>query len=173
MKIDRIDLKILIALQQSGRLTNKELADRVGLSASPCLARVRRLEKLGLIQGYRAQINIRRLCSSILVIAQIYMNDCNSNAARTLERYLLGLPQTCELYDVNGQCDYVVRFACRGTDDFYMIASALLDDRSFHVRQVTSFIVLRELRGFSGYDVLHLTSRDEHAPQLPLAMTLS
>ncbi len=63
-KLDRIDLNILTKLQQSGRITNVDLADAVGLSPSPCLTRVKRLEKAGYITGYGAHINMRKLANT-------------------------------------------------------------------------------------------------------------
>lgn len=156
VKLDRIDLNILATLQGSGRLSNRDLSDRVGLSASPCLIRVKRLEKAGLITRYMAQVNIRRISDCIFVISQIYLHDADFKASKLLEEYILSLPQTCEFYDVNGGCDYIARFVCKGTEDYYMIAQRLLEDERLRVRQIASYIVLRELRPFRGYDLAYL-----------------
>jgi DNA-binding Lrp family transcriptional regulator len=154
-ELDRLDLRILSVLQENGRLSNKELAERVGLSASPCLVRVKRLEAAGLISRYMAVIDIRKLVESIVVISLFYLKDSDHKAARMLEDYLCALPQLCELYDVNGECDYIARFICRSTDDYAQIARALLDT-PYQVRQIASYIVLKQLRSFSGVNLPHL-----------------
>jgi DNA-binding Lrp family transcriptional regulator len=75
-RLDRIDVEILAQLQQNGKLTNVELADQVGLSASPCLARIKRLEKAGYIEGYNARLNLSKFGDSITVFTQV-MNPGN------------------------------------------------------------------------------------------------
>ena len=154
-EIDRLDLRILCALQENGRVSNKDLAERVGLSASPCLVRVKRLEAAGLISRYMAVIEVRKLVESITVLSLFYLKESDHRAARMLEDYLSALPQLCELYDVNGECDYIARFICRSTEDYAQIAAALLDT-TYHVRQIASYIVLKQLRGFSGVNLPHL-----------------
>jgi hypothetical protein len=74
-KLDRIDLNILVQLQKDGRMTNANLAEAVGLSASPCLQRVKRLEAAGYIRGYGAQINLAKLTESITVFTEITLVD--------------------------------------------------------------------------------------------------
>ncbi|HEX8937967.1 MAG TPA: winged helix-turn-helix transcriptional regulator, partial [Sphingomicrobium sp.] len=77
-KLDRIDLKILAQLQNSGRITNIELADLVGLSPSPCLTRVKRLEKAGYITGYSALINMRKLGEYLTVFTEVTLTEHRS-----------------------------------------------------------------------------------------------
>ena len=71
IRLDRLDLKILATLQTAGRISNLELADTVGLSATPCMQRVRRMEAAGYISGYGAQLAIDRICSNIVVFTEI------------------------------------------------------------------------------------------------------
>ncbi|MGH8242059.1 MAG: Lrp/AsnC family transcriptional regulator [Steroidobacteraceae bacterium] len=159
--LDRLDLRILSALQENGRMSNKELADKVGLSASPCLVRVKRLEAAGLISRYIAIIELRKVIDSISVLALIYLRESDYKVARTLEEYLLNLPQLVELYDVNGECDYVARLVCRSTEDYSQIARVLLDTPQYQVRQIASYIVLRQIREFSGLNLPYLLSERE------------
>ena len=77
-KLDRIDLKILAQLQKTGRITNVELADAVGLSPSPCLTRVKRLEQAGYISGYGAQINLQKLGEFVTVFTEVTLEDHRS-----------------------------------------------------------------------------------------------
>lgn len=80
--LDRIVLKILEHLQSNGRMTNQELADCVGLSASPCLSRVRRLERAGVIAGYQAQIALSRICRHVDVVAAVTLKPHGPNISR-------------------------------------------------------------------------------------------
>jgi Lrp/AsnC family leucine-responsive transcriptional regulator len=157
IKLDRIDLKILTTLQARGRISNKDLSDLVCLSASPCLIRVKRLEKAGLISRYMAVIDVTKIVDAIHVVSLIYLHDSDLKSSKLLETYLLSLPQTLELYDVNGGCDYVARFCCVGTHDYYEIARYLLEEASLRVKQISSYIVLRALRTFGGYDLQQMT----------------
>jgi DNA-binding Lrp family transcriptional regulator len=75
MKLDRIDMKILAQLQSNGRITNVNLADAVGLSASPCLQRVKRLETAGFIAGYGAHLNLAKLGETVTVFTEITLAD--------------------------------------------------------------------------------------------------
>ena len=79
-RLDRIDLKILTQLQQSGRITNVELADAVGLSPSPCLTRVKRLEKAGYITGYGAHINLHKLGEYLTVFTEVTLTEHRASA---------------------------------------------------------------------------------------------
>ena len=74
-KLDRIDIKILSELQRNGRITNVDLAEVVGLSPSPCLTRVKRLEKAGYIMGYGAQLQLRKLGDVLLVFTEVTLSD--------------------------------------------------------------------------------------------------
>jgi DNA-binding Lrp family transcriptional regulator len=159
--LDRLDLRILIALQENGRMQNKALAHQVGLSPSPCLVRVKRLESAGLISRYMAMIDLRKLVDSISVISLIYLHQSDYKAAQALEGFLLKLPQLCELYDVNGECDYIARLMCRSTDDYAKIARDLLDTPLYRVSQLASYIVLRHLRDFSGVNLSYLLARHD------------
>jgi DNA-binding Lrp family transcriptional regulator len=159
--LDRIDIRILSCLQENGRISNKELAEEVGLSPSPCLVRVKQLEAAGLISRYMAIIELRKLADSVSVLALLYLRESDLKAARSLEEYLLNLPQLCELYDVNGECDYIVRFLCKNTEDYSAIARTLLDTPQFQVKQIASHIVLRKIKGFSGLNLPYLLAPRE------------
>ena len=75
LKLDRIDIRILATLQEQGNITNVNLADVVGLSPSPCLQRVKRLEKAGYIESYRAVINLRKLSDHVTVFTEVTLAD--------------------------------------------------------------------------------------------------
>lgn len=108
-KLDAIDLRILGELQRNGKLTNVELAARVGLSASPCLTRVRQLEREGVISNYVALIDPETLGLAISVFIQITLERQVEKALETFEARMNAFPEVMECYLMTGDSDYLVR----------------------------------------------------------------
>lgn len=106
--LDAIDLKILAALQDDGRLSNNELADRVGLSPSPCLRRVRRLERDGFIRAYRAVLDRDSVGLGLTVFVEIKVEKHSRDNARALQEALSGMPEVVACHMVSGTADFVV-----------------------------------------------------------------
>jgi Lrp/AsnC family transcriptional regulator, regulator of ectoine-degradation genes len=147
--LDAIDVKILGALQQEGRMTIQKLAGKVGLSPRPCLERVRRLEAGGIIAGYRAVIAIERLSKPVTVFAEIALQ---SQARREqVEKRLSAIEEIVECWEVSGAFDFVARFVCADLSRYEAITTALLDDETLGVARLVSQIVLRPVRRFAGY----------------------
>jgi DNA-binding Lrp family transcriptional regulator len=117
---------------------------------------VKRLEKAGLIKRYVAVVDLRRIADSMSVLLLIYLRESDYKVAKALEEHLLNLPQLSGLCDVNGECDYIARFVCRGTEEYSQLMRELLDTPQFQVRQISSYIVLRQLRDFGGVNLGHL-----------------
>lgn len=107
INLDAIDLKILGALQADGRLTNNELADRVGLSPSPCLRRVRRLERDGFIRGYRAVLDRESVGLGLTVFVEIKVEKHSRDNARALQEALTALPEVVACHMVSGTADFI------------------------------------------------------------------
>jgi Lrp/AsnC family transcriptional regulator, leucine-responsive regulatory protein len=107
IELDAIDLKILGALQAEGRLTNNELADQVGLSASPCLRRVRRLERDGFIRGYRAVIDREAVGLGLTVFVEIKVDKHSRANADALAEALRAMPEVVGCHMVSGQADFM------------------------------------------------------------------
>ncbi|MEC9434936.1 MAG: Lrp/AsnC family transcriptional regulator [Pseudomonadota bacterium] len=105
--LDAIDRAILSALQADGRLSNVELAERVGLSPSPCLRRVKRLEAAGLIAGYRAALDRRALGLGLTVFVEIKVDRHSAENAAGLEAQLLALPEVVACHMVSGAADFL------------------------------------------------------------------
>ena len=105
--LDAIDLRILNALQEDGRLTNSDLADRVGLSASPCLRRVRRLEQEGFIRAYRAVVDREAVGLGLTVFVEIKVEKHNRENARGLQAALSALPEVVSCHMVSGTADFM------------------------------------------------------------------
>ena len=119
MELDRIDRQILQMLQADGRMANQELADRIGLSPSPCLRRVRALEESGLIQGYRAVLDARKLGLTLMALIHISMDQHTPERFANFEATVGVLPEVLECLLITGQdADYQVKVAVRDMDHY-------------------------------------------------------
>jgi len=107
INLDAIDLRILSALQADGRLTNQELADQVGLSPSPCLRRVRRLEREGFIRGYRAVLDRESVGLGLTVFVEIKVEKHSRDNAQALQEALLAMPEVVACHMVSGTADFI------------------------------------------------------------------
>jgi len=117
--LDRYDRHILEILQREGRISNQELADRIGLSPSPCLRRVRALEESGLIAGYRARVDSRRLGYSLTALLHISMDRHTPERFANFETRVAALPQVQECLLITGQeADYQLKVVVRDMDDY-------------------------------------------------------
>jgi len=108
LALDAIDLRILSALQADGRLTNQELADRVGLSPSPCLRRVRRLERDGFIRAYRAILDRETMGLGLTVFVDIKVEKHSRENATALQEALAAMPEVVACHMVSGTADFIV-----------------------------------------------------------------
>jgi Lrp/AsnC family leucine-responsive transcriptional regulator len=107
--LDRMDLRILKVLQKDGRISYVDLADKVGLSTSPCLERVKRLERDGYIQNYTALLNPTRLDASLLVFVEISLNYTSETVFEDFREAVSGWPEILECHLVSGDFDYLLK----------------------------------------------------------------
>ena len=107
--LDRIDRAILRELQKDGRMANVELSRRVGLSATPCLERVKRLEKNGYIRGYTAILAAEKLKAALLVFVEITLTRTSSDVFNDFKKSVIGLPEVLECHLVSGNFDYLLK----------------------------------------------------------------
>ncbi|AOY96277.1 ArsR family transcriptional regulator [Cupriavidus sp. USMAA2-4] len=107
--LDATDIRILSELQRDGSLTNVELASRVNLSPSPCLARVRQLEKQGVISRKVTLLDARKLGLKVVVFIQVSLDKQRRETLDSFERRIAGLPQVMECYLMSGDADYLLR----------------------------------------------------------------
>ncbi|MBP0048056.1 Lrp/AsnC family transcriptional regulator [Marinobacterium sp. AK62] len=118
--LDRYDYAILDILQRQGRISNQELADRIGLSPSPCLRRVKALEENGLITGYRALVDAKRLGLNLMVLLHISMDRHTPERFENFERKIEQLPQVLECLIITGQdADYQLRVLVEDMDAYH------------------------------------------------------
>ena len=116
--MDEIDSHILEVLQTDGRISNQDLADRVGLSPSPCLRRVRLLESSGVIQKYVALVDPVAAGRGLQAIVEVRLDRQTSTSVARFEKQILKYPQVVECYLMAGDWDYVLRVVARDLDEF-------------------------------------------------------
>lgn len=109
MKLDQIDHNILRLLQEDARMTNADLAEKVGLSPTPCLRRLRRLESEGVIKGYHAELNREALGVNVTVIILVKLEREDDSTLREFEAQVKKRPEVMECYLVTGKFDYFIR----------------------------------------------------------------
>ena len=119
MQLDRHDRRILQELQKNGRISNQELADRIGLSPSPCLRRVKALEESGLISGYHARLDEKQLGLSLTALIHISMDRHTPERFANFESKVAALPEVQECLLITGQdADYQLKVVVRDMDAF-------------------------------------------------------
>ncbi len=144
MELDRFDRTILQVLQQEGRISNQDLADRIGLSPSPCLRRVRALEEAGFIKGYRAQLDPKALGLSLMALIHIAMDQHTPERFDHFERIIQDIPEVMECLLITGQsADYQLKVIVKDLDAY----QELLLNRITRIQGVTgvhsSFVLRR------------------------------
>jgi Lrp/AsnC family leucine-responsive transcriptional regulator len=118
MEIDAIDSRILSILQTNGRISNQDLADRVGLSASPCLRRVKALEAGGIIQRYVALLDRNAVGLGLQAVVEVRLDRQTVDSVARFEKEILKYAQVLECYLVAGDWDYILRVVARDLDEF-------------------------------------------------------
>ena len=153
MKLDRYDQQILEVLQQDGRINNQDLADRIGLSPSPCLRRVRALEESGLIAGYRAVLDAKKLGLTLMALIHVSMDVHTPARFAHFEAVVTLLPEVMECLLITGQdADYQLKVVVRDMDHY----QSLLLTRLSGIEGVTgvhSSFVLRQVLVKTALDV--------------------
>ena len=114
-ELDEIDRRILAELQQDGRMTNVDLARRVGISAPPCLRRLRRLEETGMIRGYHADTNLQALGWEITFFAIVGLESQKESVLSAFERLVADWPEVRECHMIRGGGDFLLRIVARDT----------------------------------------------------------
>lgn len=151
MQLDRTDKRILHELQLNARITNQELADRVGLSPSPCLRRVKQLEEAGLIKGYVTELEASKLGLKLMAIVQIAMDRHTPDRFEQFEATVTTFPQVLECIMITGQsADYQLKVLVKDMEEYQDFLlnkltriSGVSDVRSsFVLRQIVSTVVL-------------------------------
>lgn len=150
--LDRIDRNILKHLQADGRLTNQALAGRVALSPSACLARVRRLEQTGIIQGYHARLDPFRLDVGLVLFAEVTLKAHGSEALARFDAAIAALPQIVEASHVSGVYDYLLKVVVADMPEWTRIGEQLTA-ADVGADRINTHVLLRKPKIFVGYPV--------------------
>ncbi|MCL7464344.1 Lrp/AsnC family transcriptional regulator [Phaeovulum sp. NW3] len=154
-KLDEIDRKILAELQADGRMTNVELAKRVGISAPPCLRRVRTLEEAGFIRGYHADVNPRELGFEVQVFAMVRLHSQAEADLAAFEARCRAWPLVRECHMLNGEIDFVLKCVAPDLSTFQAFLTGALTAAE-NVASVKTSLVIRCAKDDPGvpFDVL-------------------
>src|SRR2546421_1575250 len=140
-RLDAIDWKILKELQDDGRMTNVELARRVGISAPPCLRRVRALEEAGFIKGYRGLLDEKRLGYEVTVFAMVHLSSQADSDLKAFEDFVRAEPLVRECWMLSGEIDFVLKCVAPDLKTFQAFVAELT--AAPHVRNVKTSLTLR------------------------------
>jgi len=148
-KLDRIDLNILNDLQNDGRLTNVDLAKRVGISAPPCLRRVKNLEDRGIIESYQANLNAQILGFGVTIFAEVALTSQNDSDLRVFEEQVQKWPMVRECYLVTGGSDFLLKIVAKDFDSYQTFLSQELSTMD-KVAQIKTRMVIRPSKKLPG-----------------------
>ncbi len=152
MSFDRIDRQILAHLQQDGRMTNVELAERVGLTAPPCLRRVRALEEAGVIRGYHADLDHASLGFPITVFAMVSLRSQAEHDLAAFEAHVADIPEIRECHMLNGEIDFILKIVASDLKSFQEILTTHLTPAP-NVASVKTSLTIRTAKSTSGIPV--------------------
>ena len=139
------DIKILKQLQHAGRMTNQELADKVGMATSPCWRRAKQLEESGVITGYQANIDRRKIGLGILAFIRVKIDSHSEEEAKLFEMQVGELKPVIACYAVAGDADFLLQVVAEDLDSFSTFAMSVIR-RLSGIKEMQTTFVLREVK---------------------------
>ena len=149
IRLDDRDIAILRVLTQEGRITKAALAERIGLSPTPCWDRLRKLEKAGLIEGYGARINLRKLAPHITVFVAVEIADHTAARFQAFELAIQRYDEVTACWALGGGFDYLMQIVTHDIDAYQRLIDSMLDARIGLSRYFT-YIVTKPVKGPDG-----------------------
>ncbi|SNS54070.1 transcriptional regulator, AsnC family [Sphingomonas laterariae] len=150
--LDSIDRTILSALQDEGRITNVDLARQAGLTAPPCLRRVRALEQAGVIESYHAKLNAPSLGYGIMVFAMVSLRSQAEDDLRAFEDHVTSLPEVRECHMLNGEIDFILKIVAHDLQSFQSFLTSQLTPAP-NVASVKTSLTIRTSKDNPGVPV--------------------
>ncbi|NIY75344.1 Lrp/AsnC family transcriptional regulator [Thalassospira sp. HF15] len=149
VKLDKIDRRILRDLQEDGRMTNVELARRAGISAPPCLRRVRALEETGFIQGYHAEVDAQALGYNVTVFAMVGLASQAEHDLRAFEARAAEWPEVRECHMVAGEMDFLLKIVSHSWDEYqkFLTTELTVAENVNHVKSALSIRTAKNMPG--------------------------
>ena len=145
MKLDAIDLRIQAAVQADGRIIKLALAEKAGVSPTPCWMRLRKLEKAGIIAGYHAHIDVRRLAPVASVLMEVTLTNHRQADFERFERAIGALPEITACWSVGGGVDYILKIMTSDIDAYQRLVDGLLD-RELGIDRYFTYIVTKTVK---------------------------
>lgn len=143
--LDKLDRKILMLLQQDGRMAMTDLSDAVGLTITPCIERVKRMERDGIITGYYARVNPLALDAGLLVFVEITLSAKSGRTFDDFRREVARIPQVLECHLVSGDFDYIIKARIKEIGQYRKLLGDILLQLP-GVTQSKSFVVMEEVK---------------------------
>lgn len=143
--LDKLDHKIVNLLQSDGRIAMKDLAERVGLSITPCIERVRRMERDGVITGYYARVDPAKLGAGLLVFVELTLDHKSGNIFGQFRREVERIPQVLECHLVSGEFDYLIKARIGEMSDYRKLLGDILLQLPGAV-QSKSYVVMEAIK---------------------------
>lgn len=159
--LDKFDIAILQELQTDGRLTNAELAQRVGLSAAPCWRRVRALEDAGYIRGYRAEIDREKVGLGVLAFVRLDADRNSGDVTRSLEAAIRQVPEVVSCHYISGSGTFELQVVSRDLNHFSRLAREVLINLP-NVKDLHTSFSLGEVKAAAALPLSHLLERQGH-----------
>jgi Lrp/AsnC family transcriptional regulator, leucine-responsive regulatory protein len=151
-ELDRIDRDILSAIQRDGRVPVAKLAERVGLSETPCARRLKRLESEGFIDGYRAMLSRKALGLGVVAFVSVRFSDHDRSVSERFEREIAGIERVVSCHNVSGTADYLLQVVVRDLDEYGTFSRDVLRTLP-GVTSVESMLSLREIKRDNGLPI--------------------
>jgi len=149
VSLSKTDIQILEHLQQDARVTNQDLADAIGLSASPTWRKVRKLEEDEVIQGYRAVLNRRKIGLNVMVFVRVTIDSHSEAEARKFEAEVTALENVVSCYSIGGDADFLLQVVSADMDAYAEFAMSVIR-RLPGIKEMQSMFVLKEVKGMTG-----------------------
>lgn len=143
--LDRIDQRILSLLESNGRMSNMELAEKVGLSATPCARRVKLLEDRGILKGYTVIVDTSKLGMSLIVMVAVHLDSHGATVLDAFERRIIELPEVLEAYQITGSHEYMLKVIAKDLHAYSAFQRQKLLTIP-HVLTVDSIFILKEVK---------------------------
>jgi Lrp/AsnC family transcriptional regulator of ectoine degradation len=158
-KLDALDLKILDILQREGRISKVRLAEAVNLSPSPTWERLRRLEAAGIISGYHARIDARKLAAATTVMVEVTLTHHQSADFERFEAAVRETPEIVECHATGGGVDYVMKVVTRDVESYQRLIDGLLE-RQVGIDRYFSYVVTKPVKEGDALPLSVLTEKD-------------
>ena len=162
-QLDKFDLAILNELQNDGRLSNTELASRVGLSTAPCWRRVRALEEAGFIKGYHAELDRQKLGLGVLAFVRLDADRTSGEPLRNMEESIRKLPEVVSCHYISGAGTFELQVVSKDLESFSLFARKVLINLP-NVKDLHTSFSLGEVKASSSLPLNHLLTKNTAAP---------